>query len=125
MNHSAKPTQRITEAIAILQEPKTRKRRSDLQGLCKIWAVAQKSPIQKKRSVCELEDGLEETVVRDTNRLRKLQAQHGHVSSVQAALGTTASGAEQTPPDKLKLENDAAFGTAERLAEWAPIIGRC
>jgi hypothetical protein len=122
----ANPTQRISEAIAILQKPKSRKRRSDLQALCKIWAVAQKDAAQKKRSLSEVASGIEETVVRDTNRLRKLHAHHGHVSSVHAALRTSASSAEHIPAeiqenqDWLQLENDAALGMI-----LLPPNGRC
>ena len=122
----ANPTQRISEAIAILQKPKSRKRRSDLQALCKNSAVAQKDAAQKKRSLSEIAFGIEETVVRDTNRLRKLHAHHGHVSSVHAALRTSASSAEQIPAeiqenqDWLQLENDAALGMI-----LLPPNGRC
>ena len=73
MNAGAKPTKRISEAIAILQAPKSRKRRSDLQAICKTWAVTQYNlnAAQKKRNLSELESELVVAMVRDTNRLKK------------------------------------------------------
>ena len=88
--------------------------------------MAQKDAAQKKRSLSEVASGIEETVVRDTNRLRKLHAHHGHVSSVHAALRTSASSAEHIPAeihenqDWLQLENDAALGMI-----LLPPNGRC
>ena len=93
----AEPTQRISETIAILRAPTSRKRRSDLQAICKIWGVTQytRNTVQKKRSLPEIEAALVDAVVRDTNRIRNLYARHGHVSCVAAALRTSASSAEQ------------------------------
>ena len=105
MNAGAKPTQRISEAIAILQAPKSRKRRSDLQAICKMWEVTQytRNTPQKKRSLPEIEAELVEAVMRDTNRIRNLHARHGHVSCVAATLRTSASSAEQ--PEQLILSS--------------------
>ena len=97
MNAGAKPTKRISEAIAILQAPKSRKRRSDLQAICTIWEVTQytRNTAPKKRSLAEIESELVEAVVRDTNRLRKLHARHGHVSCVAAVLRASASSGQR------------------------------
>ena len=88
MNAGAKPTKRISEAIAILQAPKSRKRRSDLQAICTIWEVTQytRNVAPKKRSLAEIEYELVEAVVRDINRLRKLHARHEHDSCMAEVL---------------------------------------
>ena len=96
-NDGAKPTRRISEAIAILQAPKSRKQRSDLQAICTTWDVTQytRNTAQKKRGLSEIETELVEAVVRDTNRLRRLHAHHGHFSCVAAVLHTSTSSAKQ------------------------------
>ena len=76
---------RISEVIAVLQEPPSRKRRSLLQDICKRWGVDQKR-IQKKRKLCDMESDLEEMIVQETKRLRKLHAQHGHFSGIFAVM---------------------------------------
>ena len=126
INAGAKPTQRISEAIAILQAPKSRKRRSDLQAICKIWEVTQytRNTAQKKRSLPEIEAELVEAVVRDTNRIRNLHARHGHVSCVAAALRTSASSAEQ-PAAEIQEKQ-----VSPEIADAAPgqalnILGTC
>ena len=79
------PAKRISEIIAVLQEPPSRKRRSLLQDICKRWGVGQKL-IQKKRKLCDIESDLEEMIVQETKRLRKLHAQHGHFSGIFAVM---------------------------------------
>ena len=116
LNAGAKPTQRISEAIAILQAPKSRKRRSDLQALCKTWAATQynRNAAQKKQRLSELESELVDAVVRDTNRLKKLHAHHGSVSGVAAMLRTSASGGEQPEAENQDRQD------SPRLADAAP-----
>ena len=116
LNAGAKPTQRISEAIAILQAPKSRKRRSDLQALCKTWAATQYNRIaaQKKQSLSELESELVDAVVRHTNRLKKLHARHGSVSGLAAMLRTSASGGEQPEAENQDRQD------SPRLADAAP-----
>ena len=71
---AAPPVKRISDAIAIFQEPCSRKRRAKLQRLCNPWAVAQYHA-QKKRRLPEIEADLKGKIVKETQRLRKLHAQ--------------------------------------------------
>ena len=79
------PAKCISAVIAVLQESPSRKRRSQLQNICKRWGVDQKR-IQKKRKLCDMESDLEEMIVQETKRLRKCHARHGHFSSVFAVM---------------------------------------
>lgn len=94
MPTGAKPVGRISEAIAILQAPRSRKRRSELQSLCKQWAVDQKHA-HKKRRLSEIESQLAGKILQHANCLKKLHAQHEHFSSIAAAMQLSGGSAEQ------------------------------
>ena len=55
---AAPPVKCISEAIAVLQEPNSRRRNAELHRMCKFWDVQQK-PAQKKRKLSEIKAELE------------------------------------------------------------------
>ena len=77
------PVKRISEAVAALRMPNSRKRRTQLESICKDWNVAQRRD-QKKRALSEIESDLAKQIVQETQRLRTCHAQHGRCSSVAA-----------------------------------------
>ena len=79
------PLKRISEAIAVLQEPNSRTRRAELQRMCKFWDVQQK-PAQKERKLSEIEAELEGKILKETRRLKELHGLHGRFSSVAVAM---------------------------------------
>lgn len=77
------PVKRISQAIAALLMPNSRKRLSQLESMCKDWNVAQRRD-QKRRALAEIESDLEKQIKQETQRLRTCYAQHGRCSSVAA-----------------------------------------
>ena len=77
------PVKRISEAVAALRMPNSRKRRTQLESICKDWNVARRRD-QKKRALSEIESDLAKQIVQETQRLRTCHAQHGRCSSVAA-----------------------------------------
>ena len=79
------PLKRISEAIAVLQEPSSRTRRAKLQSMCKLWDVHQYHA-QRKRQLPEIEDDFERKILKETRRLGELHDLHGQFSSVAVAM---------------------------------------
>ena len=79
------PLKRISEAIAVLQEPSSRTRRAKLQSMCKLWDV-QQYHAQRKRQLPEIEDDFERKILKETRRLGELHDLHGQFSSVAVAM---------------------------------------
>ena len=82
---AAPPVKDISDTIAVLQEPHSRKRKSQLRSLCNHWDIEQKSA-HKNRKLSEIEADLEEKIVKETQRLRKLHVQHGRLSSIAVVM---------------------------------------
>ena len=78
------PLKRISEAIAVLQEPSSRTRRAKLQSMCKLWDVQQFA--QRKRQLPQIEDDLKRKILKETRRLAELHDLHGQFSSVAVAM---------------------------------------
>ena len=68
---TSSPLKRISEAIAVLQEPSSRTRRANLQSMCKLWDV-QQYHAQKKRQLPEIEADFERKILKETRRLGEL-----------------------------------------------------
>ena len=79
------PLKRISEAIAALQEPSSRKRTAKLQSMCKLWDV-QQYHAQRKRQLPEIENDFERKILKETRRLGELHDLHGQFSSVAVAM---------------------------------------
>jgi hypothetical protein len=90
LGEAAPPVKFLSDAIAVLQEHNSRKRRSQLQSLCKHWAIEQKHA-QKKRKLSEIEADIERDIVKDTQRLQKLHVKHGRFSSVGVPVQTCSA----------------------------------